>query len=139
MREKPQLELNEKLLSSSYFPEFPVIVFQMEELAAEKMRALVQRKRPRDYFDMWLLLKEMKFKEFEKIAEKKLVSSGDKMDIRRVFTELETVKSLWKDDLVQLVPELPDFETVISDLKKGLDFENASHALRGVLKSKNPL
>ncbi len=136
LREKPLLELKEKLLSSHYFPEFPVTVFRMEELTAEKMRALVQRKRPRDYFDMWLLLKEMKFEEFGKIAEKKLMPAGDKLDIHRVFTDLETVKSLWKDDLVQLVPELPDFETVISDMKKGLDFENTSHALRGVLKSK---
>ncbi len=122
LREKPLLELKEKLLSSPYFHEFPVTVFQREELAAEKMRALVQRKRPRDYFDMWLLLKEINFREFEKIADKKLVSSGDKLDIRRVFVDMETVKSLWKDDLVQLVPELPDFETVIDDLKKELEF-----------------
>ncbi len=118
LREKPLLGLKEVALQSPYFPDFPVTVFQIEEIAAEKMRALIQRKRPRDYFDMWLLLKEIEFKDFEKLAEIKLAAMDDKLDIRKVFTDLEIVRSLWKDDLVQLIPELPDFDSVIKDLKK---------------------
>lgn len=118
LREKPLLELKEVALHSPYFPDFPVLALQIEEMAAEKMRALIQRKRPRDYYDMWLLLKEIEFKDFEKLAEKKLAAMDDKLDISKVSTDLEIVRSLWKDDLMQLIPELPDFDSVIKDLKK---------------------
>lgn len=118
LREKPLLKLKEVVLHSPYFPDFPLLAFQIEEMAAEKMRALIQRKRPRDYYDMWLLLREIEFKDFENLAEEKLAAMDDKFDISKVFADLEIVKSLWKDDLRQLIPELPDFDSVIKDLKK---------------------
>jgi len=121
LREKPLLGLKEVAVHSSYFPDFPVLTFQIEEIASEKMRALIQRKRPRDYFDMWLLLKELEFKDFEKLAEKKLADMNDNMDIGKVFTDLDIVKSLWKVDLEQLIPELPDFDAVLNDLKNKLE------------------
>lgn len=121
LREKPLLGLKEVVVHSSYFPDFPVLTFQIEEIASEKMRALIQRKRPRDYFDMWLLLKELEFKDFEKLAEKKLTAMDDNMDIGKVFTDLDIVRSLWKVDLEQLIPELPDFDAVMNDLKRKLE------------------
>ena len=117
LRETPLLELKEIALPSPYFSGFHIRTFQIEEMAAEKLRALVQRKRPRDYFDMWVLLKEIKFKDFEKLAEKKLADTNDELDISKVFVDLDIVKSLWKDDLRQLIPELPDFDIVIEDLR----------------------
>jgi predicted nucleotidyltransferase component of viral defense system len=121
LREKPLLGLKEVEVHSSYFPDFPVLTFQIEEIASEKMRALIQRKRPRDYLDMWLLLKELEFKDFEKLAEKKLADMNDNMDIGEVFTDLDIVRSLWKVDLEQLIPELPDFDAVLNDLKNKLE------------------
>lgn len=121
LREKPLLGLKAVAVHSSYFPDFPVLTFQIEEIASEKMRALIQRKRPRDYLDMWLLLKELEFKDFEKLAEEKLTAMDDNMDIGKVFTDLDVVKSLWKVDLEQLIPELPDFDGVMNDLKRKLD------------------
>jgi predicted nucleotidyltransferase component of viral defense system len=122
-REKPLLELKEVPVHSLYFADFLVLTFQIVEIASEKIRALIQRKRPRDYFDMWLLLKELEFKDFEKLAEKKLTAMDDNMDIGKVFTDLDVVKSLWKVDLEQLIPELPDFDGVINDLKRKLDLQ----------------
>lgn len=121
LREKPLLGLKEVAVHSPYFPDFPVLTFQMEEIASEKMRALIQRKRPRDYLDMWLLLKELEFRDFEKLAEKKLTDMNDNMDIGKVFTDMDIVKSLWKVDLEQLIPELTDFDSVINDLKRKLE------------------
>lgn len=123
LREKPLLGLKEVAVHSPYFPDFPVLTFQIEEIASEKMRALIQRKRPRDYFDMWLLLKELEFKDFEKLAEEKLTAMDDNMDIGKVFTDLDVVRSLWKVDLEQLIPELTDFDGVINDLKRKLEKE----------------
>jgi len=120
LREKLLLELKDIVLSSPYFSEFNVTTFQIEEMAAEKMRALVQRKRPRDYFDMWILLKEIEFRDFENLANKKLTSVNDKFSLNRVFIDLGIVKSLWKDDLRQLIPDLPDFDDVMNELKMKL-------------------
>jgi predicted nucleotidyltransferase component of viral defense system len=125
-REKPLLELKEVPVYSPFFADFPVLTFQIVEIASEKMRAIIQRKRPRDYFDMWLLLKELEFKDFEKLAEKKLAAMNDNMDIGKVFTDLDVVKSLWKVDLEQLIPELPDFDGVMNDLKRKLDLHVSS-------------
>ena len=72
---------------------------------------------------MWLFLKELEFKDFEKLAEKKLAAMNDNMDIGKVFTDLDVVKSLWKVDLEQLIPELPDFDGVMNDLKRKLDLQ----------------
>lgn len=122
-REKPLLELKQVPVHSPYFADSLVLTFQIVEIASEKMRALIQRKRPRDYLDMWLLLKELEFKDFEKLAEKKLTAMDDNMDIGKVFTDLDVVKSLWKVDLEQLIPELPDFDGVMNDLKRKLDLQ----------------
>ncbi len=120
LREKPLLKTKEIALNSPYFEGFAVMTFQIAEIAAEKIRALMQRKRPRDYFDMWLLLKEIKFEDFKDIANKKLKAANDIFDTNRIFTDLETVRALWKDDLRQLIPELPEFGIVISDIKRDL-------------------
>lgn len=96
LRETPLLKLKEIELSSPYFSGFNIRTFQIEEMAAEKLRALVQRKWPRDYFDMWILLKEIEFKDFEKLAKKKLLAVNDKLSIDRVFIDLDIVKSLCK-------------------------------------------
>jgi len=122
LREKPLLELKEIAMLTPYFQDFYVTTFQIEEIAAEKMRALMQRKRPRDYFDMWLLLEKIDFEDFENLAEKKLRAVNDSFDINRVFTDLGIVRSLWKNDLIQLIPELPDFDAVILELKRKIGF-----------------
>jgi predicted nucleotidyltransferase component of viral defense system len=121
LREKPLLELKEVPVHSPYFQDFLILTFQMAEIASEKMRALIQRKRPRDYLDMWLLLKELEFKDFEKLAEEKLATMNDNFDTGKVFKDLDIVKSLWKVDLEQLIPELPDFDAVMNDLKRKLE------------------
>jgi predicted nucleotidyltransferase component of viral defense system len=73
------------------------------------------------YLDMWLLLKELEFKDFEKLAEKKLAAMNDNIDISRIFSDLDIVKSLWKVDLEQLIPELPDFDSVMNELRRKLE------------------
>ena len=61
------------------------------------------------------------FKDFEKLAEKRLTAMNDNMDIGKVFKDLDIVKSLWKVDQEQLIPELPDFDGVMNDLKSKLE------------------
>ncbi len=58
---------------SPYFKVSPRLqTMRINEILAEKMRALLQRKKPRDVFDIWFLIHEKGFKLDERILRKKL-------------------------------------------------------------------
>lgn len=103
---------------------FIVNVFDLREIVSEKIRALMQRSKPRDYFDIWFLLKNKKFdvKEIRTAVIEKCNRIGIKYYPEKIFSDTETLRRQWKTDLVHLVRELPDFDAVISDLKKRLAF-----------------
>lgn len=50
-----------KIDTSSYFHRTPIIsTMSLSEITSEKMRALLQRKKPRDVFDIWFLINKRK-------------------------------------------------------------------------------
>ena len=118
-REKPALELVIRKLKSHYFKEISVLTFQLEELIAEKIRAIIQRNKPRDYLDIYYILgnKDINWSEVIDLAKKKLKISKDKLSIERIFNNLDMVKSLWEQDLRELLPVMPDFDKVIRKLR----------------------
>jgi len=119
-REKPILKLIKKKAKSPYFKEIEILTFQFEELIAEKIRAIEQRKRPRDYLDIFYILNKKSF-DFEKslkIAKQKLKLDKDSFDIERIFSDLDVVRNLWERDLTTILPDIPDFDKVIRKLKK---------------------
>lgn len=123
-REKPLLKLVVKKLKSPYFKEIKILTFQLEELVAEKIRALVQRNKPRDYLDVYYALKHKKInlKKVINIAKKKLKIVKDKFSMDRITNKdkLALVRSLWEQDLRELLPDIPDFSKVIALLKDKL-------------------
>lgn len=118
-REKPVLELVTKKLKSHYFEEMSVLTFQLEELIAEKIRAIIQRNKPRDYLDIYYILdnKDINWKKVINIVKKKLEITKDEFSIERIFNNLDIVKSLWEQDLRELLPSIPDFDKVIRKLE----------------------
>ncbi|MFZ3077457.1 MAG: nucleotidyl transferase AbiEii/AbiGii toxin family protein, partial [Candidatus Aenigmatarchaeota archaeon] len=65
------ISLNEKLAARllkkeiidgySDSKKFSVLVYSLDEILLEKLRSIIQRGKSRDYFDVWMLLKENKF------------------------------------------------------------------------------
>ena len=84
-REKPLLGTITKEMRSPYFKKFDILTFQLEELIAEKIRATIQRNKPRDYLDIYYILNEktLDLKKTMEIAKKKVEATGDKFDIER--------------------------------------------------------
>ena len=121
-REKPLLGTVTKELKSPYFKKFDILTFQLEELIAEKIRAIIQRNKPRDYLDLYYILnkKNLDLKKTMEIAKKKVESTNDKFDIEKIFDDLDLVKSLWKQDLTGLVVKIPEFDKVIKKIKNKL-------------------
>lgn len=89
----------------------------LEELAAEKVRVLRTRAKPRDLFDIWYLHKHGHFPEEKKIKKKmSLYPEGETLD-----DPLSEVKKDWESDLSVLLRQTPPLEKVIDDLSGLLD------------------
>ncbi|MCB4756237.1 MAG: nucleotidyl transferase AbiEii/AbiGii toxin family protein [Elusimicrobia bacterium] len=112
-----------------------VPVYALEEIMAEKLRAILQhmrllerrgwvRSRARDYYDLWRILGADRdrldvsgFPAF--LSEKCALKSVTFSDSESFFPEamLATVERTWKQWLGPLVPHLPPYKTVIEELR----------------------
>jgi len=112
-----------------------VAVYSLEEIMAEKLRAILQhlrslerrgwvRSRARDYYDLWRILGTYRdrldmsgFAVFlrEKCALKYVAFSGPESFFPEAM--LSTVEKTWKQWLGPLVPKLPPYKTVIEELR----------------------
>lgn len=108
------------------YPKFAVKVYALDNLLAEKMRAVVERGKIRDYYDVWRLLKIRKFdkQELKELFLQKCKSKGvtftgiEKMFPTDIVKKLEPYLDTW---LTRLSPEpLPELETILAELKASL-------------------
>lgn len=121
-RELPVLPPLPLTLETPYYAPFPVTVMPLEEMTAEKIRAALMRKAPRDYFDLWLLLQEpaLDLTIIPRLVLAKLETVKVAWDPTPLWTGLETLKRAWQADLHELLPQVPDFDTLVQDLRRDL-------------------
>ena len=120
-----ELPLREKIYSD--VPDFKARCYALQEIALEKMRALFQRGKSRDYYDLWQIFTNISLHKQvaldDKWLRKYLVEKCEysKVDYKpeSIFSQvqLEEARRYWKDALGRMVSKLPDFELVISELK----------------------
>lgn len=104
-------------------------VYSLLEIISEKLRALIQRNRPRDIYDIWTLSDTFKKEDFHVIktllykkAENKNINITGIEDF--VNTEKgQKNKRAWSSSLGDHLPEskLPDFETIYTNIKLFID------------------
>jgi predicted nucleotidyltransferase component of viral defense system len=112
-----------------------VPVYSLEEIVAEKLRAILQhlralerrgwvRSRARDYYDLWRILgtypDHMDVRGFEpflraKCARKDVAFSGPESFFSDAM--LANVEKTWNQWLGPLVPSLPPYATVVAELR----------------------
>lgn len=125
-RELPIGELLERRLSQAYsdYPSFMVRVETVEEIGAEKIRSLVERKKCRDYYDVWQLMKLKIHREnLKKLLERKFRYKGMKVHgLEEIFAAdlPELLEGYWNRELGRLIHPVPELETVIHELKNNL-------------------
>jgi len=115
--------------------ETQVQVYALEEIVAEKLRAILQhveelhergwsRSRARDYYDLWRILSayqnQLDLSNFcsflrTKCAHRNVSFSGPDDFFEK--TMLNYIEKTWEQWLGPLVPDLPDFSTVIGELR----------------------
>jgi len=110
---------------SDYVP-FRVQVESLEEILASKLRAAIERKKCRDYFDLWKLFQmEFDTQTIRRVFVKKLaVKSLEYEGPAQIFPPdlQDTLKPYWERELGRLVNPVPDLEAVLADLRELLKF-----------------
>lgn len=106
---------------SPYFAE----VMTLDEILAEKVRAIITRKRlrPRDLYDMYFILhKGGKFR--KEIVKNKLIIYKIKFSKEALIRKINEMKNLWDKELSILMKKVPNYEEikeyVIDEIKKQL-------------------
>ena len=93
-----------------------------EELAAEKTRALITRNQPRDYYDVYMILRK-KHKINKALLRKKLVEAGEGFDVNRIFKNARRIYSKWDEEITQLTNKPIAYAAVIMALQKEFGYK----------------
>ena len=80
LREKPIRKTNSMTKNDSYGFEYEIETLSLEEILAEKFRALIERKQTRDLYDAWYLMSKKKVQFNLGDINKKLSIHKDKFD-----------------------------------------------------------
>jgi predicted nucleotidyltransferase component of viral defense system len=117
--DKPLIKSPKKEYSD--YADVDIKVESLEEIFCSKLRTVIERKKCRDFFDLWKLLKlSIDMEKVKKILGKKLDIKGIKFkSANQIFSKdlKETLLPYWERELGRLVNPLPDFELVLTELK----------------------
>ncbi|PIV68499.1 MAG: hypothetical protein CO092_03105 [Candidatus Aenigmarchaeota archaeon CG_4_9_14_3_um_filter_37_18] len=116
-----------KILPKAYsdYPSFKARVMSLEEIFSEKLRALIERDKTRDYYDVWKMLSlKVDLKKVKKIFLQKCEAKGIDFSLNKMFPDnLEGIlKPYWERELSRLVYSRPDLKKVMKEIKDGLKF-----------------
>ncbi len=120
-RERVLLPLERFSYNSRYreLRTFDLYAMNEQEILAEKIRAIYSRKKARDIFDLWYLLKVKKVHLEITIINKKLAGNRIKFEKNSFLAKVEEKKDSWNKDLAALVAgELLPFDKVTKEIEE---------------------
>lgn len=112
--------------SDSHLVNEIIPTYSLLEIMAEKLRALIQRNRPRDIYDIWHIMNSSESPNKKAIKELLLLKAKSKsIEIISVDQfvnnqKMQKNKRAWENSLILHMPinSLPDFDMIYSDLYK---------------------
>jgi predicted nucleotidyltransferase component of viral defense system len=110
-RRPEQVQTRRELVTSEYddVRPFVVTVLTLEHLMAEKIRALLVRGKPRDLYDIWLLLHQG-VEPDTALIQRKLALYEMRWDPEVLKEAVERVRADWERDLRPLLPQFVPYE-----------------------------
>lgn len=96
---------------------YSILVMDIREILAEKIRTTLQREKARDIYDLWFLLKKG-VKIDKKLVGKKCNLLKIKFNRNVFFKRVSEIKKGWKNELLGYVSFVPDFNKVIKEIKE---------------------
>lgn len=116
-------EFERKMRFTNYqdITSFEVLVASQNEIAAEKIRAIMTRDKARDVYDLWFLLKKS-IMPSRTLIQRKLDYYGVKWDFDEFKKSIEEKEQPWNKELSQFVlsESLPEFEQVKNKIFESL-------------------
>jgi len=122
-RERILLPAHRCAYLSQYWEVRPFDLFAMDEkeIFAEKVRAIYERDKARDIYDLWYLLKKKGIPFDTRTVIKKLAQANLKFEKRKFLDKLEMKKTSWEQDLGALVAgQVPSFSAVKKEIEQSL-------------------
>ena len=118
--------LEERTHSSEDVPEFNIIVYSLDEIIVEKVRSLFERKRARDFFDVYKILEMGDVEDLEKFVKnlrKKMRHKDMDLVLDLSESKVEDIKTYWNTDLDRFVStaEKPEFSKALRKVKTFLE------------------
>ena len=110
-RRPEKVETRRELVTSEYddVRPFVVTVLTLEHLMAEKIRALMVRGKPRDLYDIWLLLHQ-EVEPNMALVERKLALYETSWEPGALEEAMERVRPDWERDLRPLLPQFVPYD-----------------------------
>lgn len=115
---RPESEETQRALVAPEYDDlrpFVVTALSAEHLIAEKVRALLVRHKPRDAYDIWLLLRQGIQLDAE-LAARKLSLYEITLTSRGMAAALQAANADWERDMHPLLPQFIPWEIVAQDL-----------------------
>lgn len=114
--ERILLPIGNKDIIHGYSDEFKgtTLVYTFDEIFAEKIRALFERTRPRDLYDVWYL-KNLGLRKAFKILDEKCKFKNVQIDVNDLEKRREDFKGAWMVSLRHQLKEPPDFNLVYEE------------------------
>lgn len=95
-------------------PPFTALCMQVQEILAEKIRALLVRAAARDLYDVWFLLSKG-VESHLSLIDRKLKLYKKKFDMEIFKTSVARARENWVRDLAPLLSSVPRFEAVAKE------------------------
>ena len=111
-------------------PEFSVSTLSREEIIAEKMTATIGRNRPRDHYDLYMIIKSG-FTININLVKEKCKESKVEFNIIKMFDKGKILKNRWDKDLIPLIAEEVSFQDVMKTLSNYFRLKREKIKLRG--------
>ncbi|MFH1695739.1 MAG: nucleotidyl transferase AbiEii/AbiGii toxin family protein [Candidatus Micrarchaeota archaeon] len=117
-------KIEEKILPIKLdFPEYNLSTkrasgMNLNEIAAEKIRAILTRKKARDLYDLHYLIEKKQVSFNQKLADKKLAFCNKKFSKKEFLDKAKEKKDYFEKELKNIVfDELPEFNQTIKKIK----------------------
>lgn len=102
--------------------EYNLLCYPLEELLVEKLRCVMQRMQPRDYYDIWYLLEVhgMDIDFYTNEFRNKCISKQQNPEDfhKKLEQKLPQYKARWQKSMNDQIKDLPDFEQVQREVSR---------------------
>lgn len=114
-----------------HIPKFKISCLHKNEIIAEKILALCQRYRPRDYLDAYYIIKK-KIPISMSLVKRKFRGDGETFSPSRIFKNANRVFNEWDEDLLRLTKSKPSFKEVTQTLTEFFKYKEHKEKLKGL-------